>query len=47
MDHNLKQSARLERLRKLAHQVPQVALNRHDDLDGALPDRQADKKALA
>jgi hypothetical protein len=34
MDHSLKQSARLQRLSKLAHQVRQVAINRPGDLEG-------------
>lgn len=34
MDHNLKKSARLQRLHGLAHQVRQVAIECPGDLDG-------------
>jgi hypothetical protein len=34
MDHELKKSARLQRLNKLAHQVRQVSINRCEDLEG-------------
>lgn len=34
MDHSLRQSARLQRLRRLAHQVRQVAINYPDDIEG-------------
>jgi hypothetical protein len=34
MDHSLKQSARQQRLSKLAHQVRQVAIDRAGDIEG-------------